>query len=479
MKKTILQNVTYLFISNFAVRLLTALATILVARYLGTEQYGILSIGLAFGAVAGYFTDLGLTHTLIREGTKPEADIGRLLGGALKLRLLFAAGTTIVSVIMVYWLYRDPVLRNAVYYIVIPTIWGGALQGVGVAYFQMIEEMNYVAAIRIFSGVVTAGFLLLGVVLKWPLYLLAIGYGMSSLIGGIVSTGLVLHRMPTIGGFHSGLLDNLMAFTLGGLLVMLLPQMSLLVLQRVTSLREVGYFSAAYRIPSLLYQIPGTIAAAFYPRLFHLGAINPSKHIELSGRELKFMSVVSGAIALPFVFYPDIVIKVLFGDDWVKGGSPVLAILAWVVVFQGINYPLADALSTRGFQSRRTGVLIIATALGVLSYMTLGSKLGAIGGAIAALIVEGILFLGYTIFNSQGLQILKNGLPTAIIALFLTTVSTIMLKYLSINTWVGIVWAPISYIILVVIIDPEVKTEIQRVYIALSEKLATIRKRDI
>ncbi len=477
MKKTILQNATYLFISNFAVRLLTALATILVARYLGTEQYGILSVGLAFGAVAGYFTDLGLTHTLIREGTKPNADIERLLGGALKLRLLFAACTTIVSVILIHLLYKDPILRNAVYYIVIPTVWGGALQGVGVAYFQMIEEMHYVAAIRIFSTVITSGFLLLGVLLQWPLYLLAIGYGMSSLMGGIVSTRLVMHRVPSIGGFHKGLLNNLMAFTLGGLLVMSIPQMSLLVLQRVTTLEEVGYFSAAYRIPGLLYQIPGTIAAAFYPRLFHLGAVNPNEHVKLSGRELKFMSIASGALVLPIAFYPDVVIKMLFGHDWVQGGSPVLAILAWVVVFQGINYPMADALTTKGLQSIRTTVLVVVTFLGVLAYITLGSRLGAIGGAVAALIVEGVMFLGYTVFNSQGWQILKIGLPTSMIALFLTTLLTIILKYLSISHWIGIVSAPILYIFLVVVIDPEVKAEIRRSCITLSQKLATIGKR--
>ena len=97
-KKTILENATYLFVGNFVVRLLTALATIFVARYLGAEQYGALSVGLAFGAVAGYFTDLGLTHTLIREGTKPNSDIKSLLGGAFKLRILFAATTTVVSV---------------------------------------------------------------------------------------------------------------------------------------------------------------------------------------------------------------------------------------------------------------------------------------------------------------------------------------------------------------------------------------------
>ena len=140
---------------------------------------------------------------------------------------------------------------------------------------------------------------------------------------------------------------------------------------------------------------------------------------------------------------------------------------------------MADALTTKGLQSIRTTVLVVATFLGVLAYITLGSRLGAIGGAVAALIVEGVLFLGYTVFNSQGWQILKIGLPTSMIALFLTTLLTIILKYLSISHWIGIVSAPILYIFLVVVIDPEVKAEIKRSCITLSQKLATIGKKDI
>lgn len=479
MRKTILQNATYLFIGNFGVRIFTALVSVIVARYLGIEQYGILSVGLAFGAIAGYFTDLGLTHTLIREGTKPGADanVAQLLGGAIKLRLIFATSTTFVSLILIYWLYKDPILRNTVFCISIPIIWGGALQGIGVAYFQMIEEMHYIAFIRVLSGMISAGFLLAGVFFNWSLYLLAMGYGLSSLVGGIVSTALVFRRVPGIRGFHLGLLNNLLAFTIGGLLVMFLPQMSMLVLQRVTTLKEVGYFSAAYRISILFYQIPGSIAAAFYPKLFQVGAVNHAMHARLSGRELKFTSIISGGLSIPFILCPDIVIKILFGVEWVEGAGRVLAILAWVIILQGINNPLADALTTKGLQNRRTGVIIMATFSGFLAYTYLGLKLGALGAAIAAVIVEGVLFLGYMISNSQGWYILKIGVSTSFIALLLTGLVVLLLKCIIANDWFGIVLAPFLYAILVATIDCEVKAEFRNAYTVLLEKYMSIRGR--
>ncbi|WP_064220700.1 oligosaccharide flippase family protein [Anoxybacillus flavithermus] len=58
----ILKNATYLFISNVILRLFSALTTIMVARYLGANDYGILSLALAISNIAGYFTDMGLSH---------------------------------------------------------------------------------------------------------------------------------------------------------------------------------------------------------------------------------------------------------------------------------------------------------------------------------------------------------------------------------------------------------------------------------
>ncbi|MBX6395654.1 MAG: oligosaccharide flippase family protein, partial [Alicyclobacillaceae bacterium] len=148
----ILKNASYLFASNVLVRLVSALAAILVARYLGARDYGILSVALAFSVVAGYFTDMGLSHTFIREGTKPGADLANLLAGFFKIRLLFGLVTAAASTVMVEVLYPDPYFRRILYWVVLPTIVGAALQGVGAGYFQVIQKMQYTALIRTVSG---------------------------------------------------------------------------------------------------------------------------------------------------------------------------------------------------------------------------------------------------------------------------------------------------------------------------------------
>lgn len=424
----ILKNASYLLSSNLLVRVITALASIWVARYLGVEDYGMLAVGLAFSGVAGYFTDMGITHTLIREGTKPNADIPALMGAFAKWRMGFALLTAAASALLIEVLYSGSDLRPVLYWMVMPTVLGANLVGIGAAYFQLTQQMKFTALIRTVAGLATAATLCLGIVFQWPLLLLAAVYGCSSLLGGVLSLWLVLKKVRlTQGGDAKALLQGLGSFMLGGLVVMLLPQLGPLVLERVADLTQVGYFAAAYRIPVVLYQFPGILAAAFYPLLFQYGNEKRlDEHLRLNVLQLKMMSLMGMLMAVPFLFYADWWVELLYGVEFAQA-SGLLAMLAVIVILQSINFPLADSLTTKGQQFRRTMVLIAAVVVGTALYAVLGSRYGATGGAYAALATEGVLLIGNLAMNRTGVQLLWRGLAVnlpafAIVALLGFTV---------------------------------------------------------
>ena len=96
----ILKNASYLFIGNITVRFTLAIATILFARYVSPSDYGIFTIALAISAVVCYFTDAGLTHTFMREGTKPNANISILISSYLRIRLTLAIVLSLLFIIL-------------------------------------------------------------------------------------------------------------------------------------------------------------------------------------------------------------------------------------------------------------------------------------------------------------------------------------------------------------------------------------------
>ncbi|MGG3772993.1 oligosaccharide flippase family protein [Heyndrickxia faecalis] len=429
--RKILKNASYLFISNALVRFLTSLATILVARYLGSAEYGILSVAIAFTTIAAYFTDMGLSNTFLREATKKDISIEKLTGSYLKVRFLFALATVVVSYFIVETIYTDENMKLIIYYILIPTVIGASFQGLGVVYFQALQKMHFTALIRGLSGILTASTLFIGLIFEWPLKILALIYGLSGILGGLISILLIGNKISFRTRYNSGITKGLFSFSINGLIIMALPQLGPIVLEKVTAISEVGYFSAAYKIPSGLYQIPGIVAAAFYPVLFSYGNNKDlGNHLKLNVLQLKLMSTLGIFMTLPFFVYSGWWINIFYGSKW-ESATSILQILSFIVLLQSINYPLADGLTTLGRQKSRTIVISISFFIGILCYILLGKFLGARGGAVSAIIVELTQFIGYFIFSNNKKKIFSNGIKQALFIILIVLFASKLLNYLN------------------------------------------------
>jgi O-antigen/teichoic acid export membrane protein len=454
--KLIFKNASYLFVGNVLIRFITAFATILIARYFGAYDYGILSIALAFAAVAGYFTDLGVTHTLIREATKKDANLPILMSSFLRTRIILAILTIIITIVIVEVFYSDSFLKKIIYVVVLPTIFGAGLQGVGAAYFQVTQQMHFTAIIRTVSGLFTASTLILGIIFKWPLEVIGPVYGVSSILGGLLSVYLVVKRINIKNGWDRNILNGIWSFTIAGFAIMLFPQLGPIILEKSINVKAVGYFAAAYRIPSVLYQIPGVVAAAFYPNLFHYGNQNKiEEHFKLSIIQLKVMSSLGILISLPFFFYAEWWIEMLFGKEWLQA-AVVLKVLSFMIILQSISYPLADSLTTIGKQINRTYIMMFGLFIGSVSYFILGKRYGILGGGISALLIEIILITGFTIYIQNGIKLLIKGISINVFSLLLSILSGLFIaNYL--NPYAGIILINIIYATFVLLLDKNLR----------------------
>lgn len=456
-KKKILKNASYLFVSDVLLRLITAAMTILIARYLGAHDYGIISIALAFSAIAGYFTDIGLTQTLMREATKNGANIEVLLSSYLRSRLALAIITCIGSFLIIEIMYDDSFIKSTINWVVYPTIIGSALFGPAVAYFQVVEKMKVTAGLRFFQGTFTALMLFFAFIFKWPVNYVAPVYGFSYVVVGIVSLLILAREIKFIYGWNSEIIRGIVSFTLNGLVTMAIPQLGPLILERVTSLKDVGLFSAAYRIPVLLYQVPGVVAVAFYPRLFKLGNNNQlEEHLNLTAFQLKIMTLVILLVALPFLVYADWIINILFGDGWDESAS-VAAVLIFMVILQAIERPLADHLTTKDQQNQRTIIMIIGLIFATIAYFILGKEFGVMGGALAAVATELILVIMFISRIRKGITLVLRSIFINILCFFIAVAVT-YLFFKGIFPIFGMIIGCILFIVLVFVLDKDIRT---------------------
>ncbi|HFJ9488409.1 oligosaccharide flippase family protein [Bacillus cereus] len=455
----ILKNASFLFIGNVMVRMLTAISAIVVARYLGAEHYGILSIALIFSTFTSSMTDLGLTHTFIREGIKSEKDISKLLNSYLVARLCICVCSSIIIFILVSFMYRQEEIRNVILLMVIPTIFGAALQSVGTVYYQTIEKMKFTAIIRTLAGLISITGLFISVYLECSLPKIALTYGVCSLLGGIISISLIINKIKFYKGLDNSILKGLSAFTLTAFLTIIMPLIGPIILEKVSNLKEVGYFNAALRIPSVLYQVPGIIAAAFYPVLFRLIAEKKNEmHTQMIVKEIKLMTLLSVFMVIPIIEYPREIIHLLLGEQW-EGAIQPLQILCFIVLLQSLNFPLADSLTTRGLQNRRFQLLSVSFVVSVVVYILLGVNLGSQGAAIAALITEFVFFVGLVIVNKNGIKLVIIGAGKNIVNLFIVLSFNFMI-FNRFGIWVSLI---LSYLILIMLMwmDKDIKSLIK------------------
>ncbi|MFK4315766.1 O-antigen/teichoic acid export membrane protein [Bacillus sp. RC55] len=452
----ILKNASYLFVGNITVRFVLAIATIFFARYVSPKDYGMFTTALAVSAVICYFTDAGLTHTFMREGTRSNANISVLISSYLRIRLVLAIVISVLFAIFAQFFYPDAYLRAMVYWVVLPTMFGATLQGVGMAYFQVTERMQFTAIISVIQGVTAAAALLLGMSFKWSLMMVAAMYGISSLVTGLIAFIMVIRHTTVHKGWDKGILDQLLIFTINGIIIMLLPQLGPIILEKVSTYEQVGFFGAASKIPAVLYQIPGVIAAAFYPKLFAFGnEKNIDEHRKLSQFELKLMSFLGMGISIPFIADPSFWIVTLLGEQYAPAGD-ALAILAFMVILQSINYPLADNLTTIGQQWKRATTMGIGLAVAIVSYIVLGSQFGMMGAAVAAIITEVTLLIGFTLFVRKGFTLLFKGIVFNTLA-FIISYALYRTVLINLPPLVALTLTGILYGIIGLAIDPQIR----------------------
>ncbi|HFJ9274164.1 MULTISPECIES: oligosaccharide flippase family protein [Bacillus cereus group] len=452
----ILKNASYLFVGNITVRFVLAIATIFFARYVSPSDYGMFTTALAVSAVICYFTDAGLTHTFMREGTRSDANISVLISSYLRIRLILAIVISVLFAIFAQFFYPDAYLRAMVYWVVLPTMFGATLQGVGMAYFQVTERMQFTAIISVLQGVTAAAALLLGMSFQWSLMMVAAMYGVSSLVTGVIAFIMTIRYTKVHKGWDKGILDQLLIFTINGIIIMLLPQLGPIILEKVSTYKQVGFFGAASKIPAVLYQIPGVIAAAFYPRLFAFGnEKNIEEHRKLSSFELKLMSFLGMGISIPFIADPSFWIVSLLGEKYAPAGD-ALAILAFMVILQSINYPLADNLTTIGQQWKRATTMTIGLVVAIIGYIVLGSKYGMMGAAAAAIITEITLLIGFILFIRKGMQLLVKGIIFNSLA-FIISYGIYRIALINLPPLVALTLTGILYGIIGIVIDPQIR----------------------
>ena len=98
--QTIFKNMSWLLISQIITSVCGFVWTILLARYLGVNNYGILGFAVSITGILGIIDDMGIGTHIVRHISTDYESGPKYLGNAIPLKIIFASIKLILTFII-------------------------------------------------------------------------------------------------------------------------------------------------------------------------------------------------------------------------------------------------------------------------------------------------------------------------------------------------------------------------------------------
>lgn len=393
----ILKNIGWLFFDK-ALRLGVGIfVSVWLARYLGPQQYGVLSYSLALVAVFDSVASLGLNGIVVRDLVRDPDQSTLTLGSALYLQMAGGVLALALSIFTVTLLRRnDQDSLTLVIILSLPLL------------LKSTDIIKYWFESKVLSRdiVLTLNFVFL-IISSIKLWLIASNASILDFAWlTVIESSLISAALISLVFFHKGnlfawyfgwkraksLLNDAWPIIISSSSTILYMKIDQIMLGNMLGDEGLGIYSAAARISEAWYAVPTAINASIRPILIRLKTTDPLQYSKQLRNCFSLMFWLSLTIAIAFQFFSAPLINLLFGPSFETSGD-ILSIHIWTSVFVFTNnaswnwFFAEDKLKEA---NKRTVVgLIINIALNYL----LIPEYGVYGAAYAALTARA--YVGY------------------------------------------------------------------------------------
>jgi O-antigen/teichoic acid export membrane protein len=360
-----------------------------VARYLGPEQFGLLSYVLAFTAIFGSIAKLGLDSVMVSVLVNDPTKRDIYLGTAFWLKVLGAF--VVMGVIAAIVPFTNNDASTNMFISIIAA--GMIFQSFEVVefYFQSQVRAKIVSTCKVIqlalSALIKIYLVLIGgelidfvLITAFDVFVLAISYSIAYKISG----NRTFYKYFDLS-IAKQLLNTSWPIIFSGVVIMIYMRIDQIMIKEMLGEYEVGIYSAAVRLSESFYFIPMMITASLFPAILESKQQGEELYKRRMQRLYTFMFWLALAIILPMTFLSDRLIIIVFGAPYQAAGQ-ILIVHVWasIFVFWGVA-------SSKWFLVEKLQLLaLINTAAGAAVNLLLNYKLipvfGVVGAAYATLI---------------------------------------------------------------------------------------------
>lgn len=365
--------------------------TSIVARYLGTEDYGFVNYIISIVMLFTTFSTLGMEKITIKDIIEREESEERILGTSFYIRLIGGIVLIFISQITIYILDEKNMLAQLL----------GLIMGLCMIFraYEVIEyylqsqmKLKTISIIRFCSTFFVAILRILVVIFDWGIVGFTATYLFDAIIVAVLLKIWYKKRKKLKFKFSleyaKRILSKCWYVAISGLMVTLYMRIDQVMLgSMLDNKTENGIYSAAVRIAEIWYFVPTAIISAFQPAIVMKKKHSEEQYEKTMQRLYDIVAIVGIAFGILITLFGDIAVQILYGDEY-KGATSILKISVWAGLFATLGTARSVWLVNENLQKYS----LIYTSVGcvtniVLNYFLI-PKIGARGAAIATLIAQ-------------------------------------------------------------------------------------------
>ena len=363
----------------------------MVARHLGAEEFGQLALAFSLFYLFQIFAIAGLKVLIIREVAK-DRSLTRLYFFNSCAILAASSLVSVSALLLVLRLLHYAPSTNLVIVLLSLGLFPTAISAVCEGIFQAWERMRYIAWVNVpvNLGKMALAFLLLS--RNQGIYAV-IGVLLGAFLAvAVVETWIVMRRFPSPPASLSlsfSLRTIRSAVTFLGIDGTLAIEGSIiaLLLSKLGSVAQVGFFSAACQVMvpvNLVYQ---SIAQSIFPLMCQ--RVEPGlqnlKRIAVQAIELLLMLAVP--VVAGIFFLGQWVLSLLYKNPAFVQAAPVLRVVAWILLLQVFGNVLGQVLLATHREKITLRIVVVCTSINLLAGWPL-IKLFCLRGAAVTLVLN-------------------------------------------------------------------------------------------
>lgn len=401
----IFKNTSWLLTSQIITSVFGFVWVVILMRYLGVSDFGIMNFAISFTTIMSIFTDLGISTYVTRDLSRSPELSQKYIGNAIPLKIFLSTLTFIVTLAILFIMDYDILTKEVVLVFALQTIFlnmGWLFNGV----FQAFGKMKYQAI----GIIINSSLILLGSILLTYFNLGLIAVALTYMAGSLITLiylyinlrdKITIPKFQINFNFWKKSVKEAVPFGITSIFTTIYYMIDTVMISFIVGSFAVGIYSSAYKIITVfttIYMVYNYVVfplmSKFYKDSEDLLKISYEKSV-------KYLVLIMLPFAIGITIYSQDIIVLICGKNYILAES-VLKILIWNVLFVMVNGASTNLLNSSGNELAVTKINGLACLINVALNIFLIYYLSYIGASIATVIT------GIVVFTLMMYIILKN-----------------------------------------------------------------------